>query len=234
MAGSNARPPLRRDAERNRRRILEAAGALVGDHGLDISHDEIARVAQVGVGTVYRRFPTREALFDELFSAQLDAIVAVAEEAGELEDPWMGICQFLERYFEQQVADRGLRELLLGHRGGTELARRAQSRVLPVVTKLVARAHAAGRLHPAIGPTDFAIIPVMISPVITASNEAAPDLWRRWLAVVLDGIARGPRIDELPGRAPAPDQVERILGANPPSRSRSGRTAPATPGTTRV
>lgn len=205
------RPPLRRDAERNRDRILVAARSLIGDRGLDISHDEIAKAAHVGVGTVYRRFQTLEALLDELFYEELDVLVATAEAASELEDPWAAIRQFMERSFEQQAENRGLSELLIGHRGGTELARRAQSRIEPVVTRLVARAHAAGRLREDIGPTDFPMIVGMINAVMAAARDEAPDLWRRYLAIILDGIATGRR-RSLPGVPPRPDQVERLIG----------------------
>ena len=217
--GTGQRPQLRKDAERNRARILDAARALIRDHGLDISHDEIAKAAHVGVGTVYRRFPTREALFDELFYEELEVLVATAEAAGELEDPWAAIRQFMFRMFEQQAANRGLRELLIGHRGGTDLARRAQSQIEPVITRLVARAHTAGRLRADIGPTDFPIIVEMLNAVMAACRDEDPDLWRRYLAVVLDGIATGRR-RALPGQPPDPEQIGRLIGG----RGSDGRT----------
>lgn len=218
--GPSAHRRLRSDAERNRERILTAARELIGEHGLDISHDDIAREAGVGVGTVYRRFPNREALFDELFYEQLDVMVATAEAAGEVADPWQGICLFLEQIFEQQAADRGLRELLIGHRGGTELARKAQSRLRPVVARLVERARDSGQLRTDVGETDLAMIPVMINPLVAAAGDVDPELWRRWLAIITDGIAAGPRRERLPGTPPAPTQVEQIIGGRPPRRSR--------------
>lgn len=217
------RPLLRRDAERNRHRILVAARSLIDDRGLDISHDKIAKAAQVGVGTVYRRFPTLEALLDELFYDELEVIVATAEAASEREDPWAAIREFLQRSFEQQAKNRGLREMLIGHRGGTELARRAQSQIQPVVTRLVTRAHAAGRLREDIGPTDFPMIVEMINAVMAAARDEAPDLWRRYLAVILDGIATGRR-HPLPGEPPRSDQIERLIGGRRtlPRRDGSG------------
>ena len=157
-ARADAREPLRVDAERNRERILAAARKLIVEHGLDISHDDIARTANVGVGTVYRRFPTQQELFDELFYDELDLMVGTALAASEVEDPWEGIRQFLEQIFEQQVASRGLRELLIGHRGGTELSRRAQEQIRPVVARLVDRAHASGQLRVGVGASDLAMI----------------------------------------------------------------------------
>jgi hypothetical protein len=83
-----------------------------------------------------------------------------------------------------------------------------------------ARAHAAGRLHPDIAASDFAVIPLLINPVVSASKGATPDLWQRWLAVVLEGIATGPRRERFPGHAPEPTQVDRIIGKEKPPRVR--------------
>jgi len=184
---------------------------MISERGLNISHDQIAKEAELGVGTVYRRFPTLGDLFDELFQEQVELIVEQAEAVLKIEDPWEGIRTFLESYFEQQAADRGLREYLLGHRAGTELARHARERVLPVVSALVAQAHAAGKLHPDISASDFAVIPLLINPVVGASEGPTPDLWRRWLAIILEGIATGPRTQAFPGRAPDADHVEEII-----------------------
>ena len=73
--------PLRRDAERNRQRILAAAAEVLSERGLDATLDEVARAAGVGVGTVYRRFPDKESLIEELFRDRIDAMVRAAEQA---------------------------------------------------------------------------------------------------------------------------------------------------------
>ena len=215
------RSPLRRDAERNRQRILDTAKRLIGERGLDISHDELAREAGVGVGTVYRRFPTAADLFDAVYYQELDDMVATAEEAAALEDPWEALEAFFVRTFEAQAANRGLRELLIGHRGGTELARRAQARIGPIVEGMVARAHEAGRLHPAIVAEDMAVVPMLINAVIRGSAGVAPDLWRRWLAIVLEGMAAGPRPRTFPGSPPDRHDVPRLIGRK--ARNRGAR-----------
>lgn len=215
------RPSLRSDAERNRERIIGAAARLIGERGLDISHDEIAREAQVGVGTVYRRFPTRETLFDAVYSQQLDGMVSVAEEAARHDDPWEGLEFFLVRTFEQQAVNRGLRELLVGHGGGTELARRAQAKVNPVVADIVARAQHAGSLKTSVGAADMAMIPVMINALMRASRAVDPNLWRRWVAIILEGMASGPRRSEFPGSPPKPTQVVHIIGGMSKPQPRS-------------
>ena len=86
-----AQRPLRRDAERNRIRILASAKVLFAEHGVDVSLDDIARHAGVGVGTVYRRFPDREALIDELFEDKISEIEELAAASLAIDDPWEGL-----------------------------------------------------------------------------------------------------------------------------------------------
>ncbi len=208
---SSDRPLLRRDAERNRRRILAAARKLIAERGLGVGYEEIAREADVGVGTVYRRFPTRDGLYYELFHDRVDAVLGILEEALAVEDPWEGLCQFMRRDFELQSSDRGLREFMLGHADSTELRQRSGERIQPLVAELVERAHAAGRLRADVGQGDIEIILGMLGSLMDASIHVEPDLWRRYLAMVLDGIQRGSRHDELPGKSPEQREIGRIL-----------------------
>src|ERR1051325_5777449 len=89
--------PLRKDAERNRLRILDAAGERFAQRGLGVTLDDIARHAGVGVGTVYRRFADKELLIDALFEQRLEAMRATAERALAEPDPWNGLVLFFER-----------------------------------------------------------------------------------------------------------------------------------------
>ena len=215
------RPVLRRDAERNRRRILAAARGLIAERGLGVGYEEIAREAEVGVGTVYRRFPTRDGLFHELFYDRVDAVVGIAEEALAVEDPWEGLCQFVRRDLELQSSDRGLREFMLGRADSAELRRLAGGRIQPLVAQLVGRARSAGRLRADVGQGDVEIILAMIGGLMDVSVHVDPDLWRRYLAMVLDGIQSGGRHDEIPGKPPEQPEIERILaGWVPPRRGK--------------
>ncbi len=202
---------LRRDAELNRHEILEAARRLIAERGLGVSYVQIAREAGVGVGTVYRRFPNRDNLLHELYNDRVDAVVAIAEEALAVEDPWLGLCQFMERDFELQMTDRGLREFQLGRADSISLRRLAGFRITPLVTALVERARSAGQLRPEIGNGDIALIISMVGALMDASIDVAPDLWRRYLAMVLDGIQLGNRRNDLPGVSPERPEVEQIL-----------------------
>jgi AcrR family transcriptional regulator len=209
----NAEPgrPLRRDAERNRQRILDAARELVAEVGLDISHDDIARAAEVGVGTVYRRFPDKQRLIDELFDERVDQIIAIVDAARELDDPWQGLYAFVAGNLELQAGDQGLKELMLGSSRASELAQRAQRRIGPAVRELVHRAHESGQLRPDVGVEDFPLIQMMVGAVMEDARHIDPHLWRRALALVLDGYRAGTHPDPLPSRMASPDQIEQVL-----------------------
>src|SRR3954452_25583966 len=107
--------PLRADAERNRTRLLDAARELFAERGLDVSMDEIAHHAGVGVGTAYRRFGSRDELIGALFEARMEEYVALAEDALREPDAWVALTGFLERSLAMQAADRGLKDLVFSH-----------------------------------------------------------------------------------------------------------------------
>src|SRR5918912_1260601 len=179
--------PLRRDAERNRRRILDAAGAVFPERGLGVTLDEIARRAGVGVGTVYRRFETKDALVDALFEDRIGQVAAAAEAALEQEDAWEALIGFMERALALQRADRGLRQLLLGS-GGHERVARARGRIKPVVERLIERAREQGVLRPDVAASDMPLLLFMLDGVAEYTREADPDVWRRCLTLVVDGL----------------------------------------------
>src|SRR3954451_13334197 len=101
------RDELRADAERNRRRIVDAAAAVFGERGLDAPLEEVARRAGVGIATLYRRYSTREALVVACFKARLDEYGAALDEALAASDAWTGFCGFVGRACAMQAADRG-------------------------------------------------------------------------------------------------------------------------------
>jgi AcrR family transcriptional regulator len=180
--------PLRRDAERNRRRIMDAARVVFAQRGLDVSMDEIARQAGVGVGTVYRRFPNKEELIDALFHEGLDEISQIARDAMEVEDPWEGLVAFMENAVTHQSMDRGLKEVLLGSAHGRARVTRGRERIAPLLQRLVDRAQGSGQLRPDVSATDFALIQMSLGAVMDYAQEADPEVWRRSLGLVLDGL----------------------------------------------
>jgi AcrR family transcriptional regulator len=207
-------PRLRRDAERNRQRILAAASDAFAEGGLAVTMDEIARRAGVGVGTVYRRFPDKELLIEALFEQRIDELLALAEAARDEPEPFAGIERFLETFLAVQAADRGLTEVVLGTPRGRSRVARARGRIAPVVEDLVARARAAGELRADVAASDLALVQFMVAALIDYTAEVDAGAWRRMLAIVLDGLrARRDGPSPLP-RAPLDEaQLDRAMAA---------------------
>ena len=201
--------PLRRDAELNRQRILKAAAEVFNERGLDVSLDEIARYAGVGVGTVYRRFRTKEELVEALFLDRLDQIAAVADEAFEAPDPWSGLVCFMERMAELMAGNLGLRQMLMFATYGEDLVAVARRRNAPLVQRLVEQAQAAGQLRTDLKQTDIPFIVFILTEAAHLAQAANPDIWRRYLTLILDGM-RPERagVTPLPVAAMRPEEME--------------------------
>lgn len=180
--------PLRRDAERNRQRILRAASEVFTGRGLQASLDDVARQAGVGVGTVYRRFPDKESLVDALFEQKMQAMVAMAERAMEAPDSWTGLVTLLEQAAAMLAGDRGLREILMYATYGQDRVNRARGRMQPAVTRVVERAQRDGKLRADFCPTDVPLIEFMLAAAAEYAGEVRPEIWRRYLALIADGM----------------------------------------------
>ena len=201
--------PLRADAERNRQRLLTAAGELFAEKGLCVGLDEIARHAGVGVGTAYRRFPDKEQLIDALFEEHIARLEAVGQQALADDDPWAGLVHFMEGAVELQVANRGLKELLFRGPTNAERVQRARGRIAPLVQEVVARAQKAGRLRADVAFTDIPLLHFMLASLSELSPQTAGH-WRRYLGVILDGL-RAPDPTPLEPPALTQDELEDAL-----------------------
>jgi AcrR family transcriptional regulator len=201
--------PLRRDAERNRQRILKAASEVFNERGLEVSLDEIARYAGVGVGTVYRRFRTKEELVEALFVDRIDSIAAIAEKALEASDPWSGLVSFMEQMAEMLAGDLGLRQMLMFATYGQDRVAYARQRNAPLVQRLLERAQAAGQLRSDLRPTDIPFIVFLLAEATQLARSACPGIWRRYLTLILDGLRPGREgVTPLPVAAMAPEEME--------------------------
>src|SRR4051794_10079186 len=127
--------PLRKDAERNRQRILAAAPGLVAERGLVVALNHVAHRAGVGVGTVYRRFPDKELLTDTLFQEQLDEWARIYEEGLDDPDPWRPVVSTHERALELWAHNRGLKEILLGSPYASKRATQQRAQLHPLAAK---------------------------------------------------------------------------------------------------
>jgi AcrR family transcriptional regulator len=180
--------PLRRDAERNRLRIIDAAREAFAEQGLSVTLDEIAHRAGVGVGTVYRRFPDKEQLVEALFEHRMQEFAALAEDCLLADDAWEGLVRFLEQATEQHACDRGFKEVALSGGHGLERTARARQMMFPLVSRLVARAQADGSLRPDFAATDVPLLQVMLGSLSECTRGSDPEVWRRFLGFVTDGL----------------------------------------------
>jgi AcrR family transcriptional regulator len=184
--------PLRKDAERNRQRILDAARQLFAQEGVGVTLNDIAHHAGVGVGTVYRRFPDKAQLIEELFEQQVNELVGLMEEAVEDPDPWRGLTGFLRRNLELQARDRAFREIVVGTPEAAQRTQQVRARMFPLAAKLVQRAKDAGALRADFQPADVPMMFLMLTAVLDAAREVEPELWRRYLEVFIQGLRADP------------------------------------------
>ncbi|WP_433062019.1 TetR/AcrR family transcriptional regulator [Dactylosporangium sp. CS-033363] len=171
---------LRTDARQNRDRIVEVAGALFAERGIDVPMAAIARHAEVGVATLYRRFPTREALVTEVFAEQFAACTGVLDDALTDPDPWRGFCTLVARLCAMQAADRGFAAAALEAFPDVLDCDRETARGLAAFAGLVHRAQAAGRLRPDFEPGDL----LMVLQANCGVDDSA-----RLVTYLLDGFA---------------------------------------------
>jgi len=175
--------PLRADARRNRERILKAARAVFADRGIDAQIDDVAKRAKVGVGTVYRHFPTKEALRDALVRERFEEIAGYAREALERDDAWEGFCELIFRAAERNAVDRAFCEIVAFTDQSSILE---ESGLAESTAELIARAKAQGAMRADATADDIPIMMAGAGSVMRA--HPSPVVWRRYLTIMLDGL----------------------------------------------
>ncbi len=186
---------MRADARRNREKILKAAQTCLARDGLDAQMDEIARGAKVGVGTVYRHFPTKDDLVFALAGQRFDRLAELAHAALEQEDPWEAFCEFLRNSAQIQIEDRALSEVMLD---SNDVMREHAERIeiLELVKRIMDRAKASGDLREDAEPED---VPMLTCPLGSAAGMPKMNT-ERYLALAIDGF-RAPGATPLPKRS---------------------------------
>jgi AcrR family transcriptional regulator len=194
---------LRADAFRNRQRILSAACDLFSRRGLAVPMEDIARQAGVGVGTLYRRFPTRPDLIASAFQAKMAALADDAEEALGAPEPWAAFCQYVERVCEMQADDCGFAEALTITLPASGEFQAERDRAYAAIGELIRRCQQAGELRSDFVIEDLMLLLIANAGVIAAVGDAAPGLWRRLAAYMMQAFAARNEAPLPPGSPPS-------------------------------
>jgi AcrR family transcriptional regulator len=186
--------PVRADARRNRAAIVRAARAVFAKYGRDAQMDDVARRAKVGVGTVYRHFPTKQALLAAIAEDRFRQLAVHAQAALEIDDPWAALTTFVRRGAELHASDRALSELLIAEPHLMRTAALASEGLQPSIEALVTRAQTAGVVR---ADARWEDVPMMFCAL--GHVEGPPRAsWQRMLVLVLDGL-------RAPGGSPLPE-----------------------------
>jgi AcrR family transcriptional regulator len=200
---------------------VEAASSAFAMHGLDASLDGVAEQAGVGIATLYRRFPTRDDLIAACFERRIAEYARAAEEALEAPDGWTGFCAYVERVCAMQAADRGLTDVLTRTFPNAKRLEAHRARGYELIVRLIERAQREGSLRSDVVPEDLVLLLMANAGVVQGAGDAAPDAWRRFIGLMLDGL-RSDGASPVPP-PPTPRQMMRAMRrlARPPVDTRS-------------
>lgn len=193
----------RADSRRKRLRLLAAARSAIAAHGIDVSATDIATEAEVGVGTLYRRFGSKDGLIEAVLVDIIAAIAQSAQESLSCENPVIGLETLLTVLVKEQAENRGLSDFVAGESASHSAEFRRHTETLrQAVEELTRRAQAAGAIRTDVTWRDVAALAqsaATSSTCLGVSNGGGQ--WRRNLTVLLDGLQpRGTRT--LPGTPP--------------------------------
>ncbi|MCC5577360.1 TetR family transcriptional regulator [Microtetraspora sp. AC03309] len=203
---------MRADAQRNAERLRVAAAELFRERGLQVPLKEIARHAGVSHGTLYNLFGSREALINavvaDLAVGRLDE---VAEEALARENAWDGFAFYVEKVCELQATDPAISDVVTGRYPDAERLMDVCGRIQAAAARLIARAQQAGTLRPDYTGEDLLFIFGTNALLARAAASTAPDIWRRAVALTLDGL-RAEAAHPLPAGPLTLQQAYTVMG----------------------
>jgi AcrR family transcriptional regulator len=190
--------PLRADARRNRERVLTAARAVFAEQGHDAQMDDVAKRAEVGVGTVYRHFPTKEALIDAIALDAFERLNAFAhEQAARTDaDPWEALEATLWAGAEILAGDRAVAEVMAEMTGPLNLDETLQQEATATLRTLVERAQGAGALRSDVIVDDIVMVMCGVGTA-TRKPHMCENAWRRHVAILLDGLRASSAVTDL-------------------------------------
>ncbi|HEY1179883.1 MAG TPA: helix-turn-helix domain-containing protein [Phytomonospora sp.] len=180
--------PRRKDARRNRAQILDVARALLAERGLAADMREIAAACGVGVGTVYRHFPTRDRLLAAVLAEDAAAWTEATEPALADPDAWRGLRVFAEATLGLMARHRAMLDGLSAAEN-QEAFDACRDHLAAVLGDLVGRAQEQGRLRRDVSAHDVVVQVMALGRAVELTEPREPGAWRRHLGIVLDGLA---------------------------------------------
>ncbi len=204
------------DAARNHQRIIDAARELFADRGLEITLDDVAERAGVGLGTVYRRFANKRELISEVFAGHVREFAEAARDALAAEDPWDGVVRLFEYACRHMATNRGFSEVMLEMHDDPERFGYPREQIGPAVAAVMERARDAGVVQPGIEATDLFALIYMVDSLAEFARPVDSDIWRRYMAITLNGIRAASTPPQALGvNALSLAQVEQAKAAKP-------------------
>ena len=180
--------PLRRDALRNQGLILAAAHEVFAEQGLDAPLEDVARRAGIGIGTLYRRYPSRQELVEAVLTDKAQDYLAAACDAMRADDPWEGFAGYIERIFELQASDQTVADLLTMEMPECPGMAGLRTQIDTAQQSVVTRAIDAGVLRADFTLHDVIVLLLAHRGVVQATAPQGPDAWRRLLCLTLDAL----------------------------------------------
>jgi AcrR family transcriptional regulator len=220
MATDSRTAPLRADAERNRRRLIDAAAEIFNERGIDASIAEIRERAGVGQGTVFRHFPTKEHLIAAVMRERMEALIELARERVDDPDPGQALREFMANAAAGKSVDQQLYRAICEADALPADEERALRRALvAAIDGLLRRAQADGSVRDDVAAEDILLLEGAASHAGSMLIDVAPELWRRYLDLIFDGM-RPAGAHPLSHPAPTAEQfdqlkVGRAPGGNP-------------------
>lgn len=212
--------PLRADAERNRLKVIAAARKLFAERGLDVSMDEVAHHAGVGVGTVYRRFANRDELITGVFAEYLKSLVDRTRGALRGSDPWESLVELITWVGTVMAEDRGLAAVIMRIDPSHPDIESVKGELTDQIEQVFGRAMDAGALRSDVTSTDIFGILTMLSAVAEVMEPHTHGAWRRYLELLLRGIHAAPDTDKITTAPLTETQIRDIQQARAAQRRR--------------
>jgi AcrR family transcriptional regulator len=189
---------LRSDARDNRDRILQVARKVFAEEGIDVSMREVARRAEVGPATLYRRFPTKEALVTEAFREQMTICTAIVDDGLADPDPWRGLSEAIEQVCVMHAQDRGFTAAFVSAFPQAVDFAQERARALRSLAELIRRAKESGCLRRDVVLDDVVLLIMANSGIRATSRQAAVAASRRFVALQLRSLSARPDDGPLP------------------------------------